>query len=322
MRSSPSGTTPARSRWSVAALGRPATARTAAAASSGCDARTWSPSTHEHSRVDREIERVRLGQRRQLRDPERRAERHRQQQRGARPRADRPRACRAAPRRRRAPAGPRRSPARRRPSPCARAPARTAGCRASRRTSRRSTWRGRVRPSRSERMPSGRGEARRSHLDALQRLRVERALEVRPGTRASGEQERRGLVDEAADGEGERVLRGPVEPLDVVDGHEQWPALGQRPQRVEQAERDRVRLRRRAGRLRAKERDLERVPPRRRQARPAPRRRRRRAGRSAPRTRAACRRRSRARRARAARGCGRPRRRRPRESSCRSPARR
>ena len=79
VRSSPSATTPARSRWS--ARRSPGLRLTHRRGSKQRMRRTDLVAVdHEHPGVDREIERVRLGQRRQLPDPERRAERHRQQE--------------------------------------------------------------------------------------------------------------------------------------------------------------------------------------------------------------------------------------------------
>ena len=59
---------------------------------------------------------------------------------------------------------------------------------------------------------------------------------------APGEQEDDRLVPEPASGEGERGGGGRIEPLDVVDGDEERPASGQRSQRVEQTDGDRLRL--------------------------------------------------------------------------------
>ena len=76
----------------------------------------------------------------------------------------------------------------------------------------------------------GRAEAEREHRDLPRTLPGHRTLQRRPLPRATGQQERDGFADQPADDERERVVRRAVEPLHVVDRHEQLPALRERPQ--------------------------------------------------------------------------------------------
>ena len=104
-----------------------------------------------------------------------------------------------------------------------------------------------------------RAEAQVADVDAFQRSPLERALEHGHRAGAPSKEERDRLPVEAAGNEGERVGGRAIDPLEVVDGHEQGLARGERAQRVHQRDRDRVRLGRGAGRFRAEERDLESV---------------------------------------------------------------
>ncbi len=113
--------------------------------------------------------------------------------------------------------------------------------------------------------PPRSAEAERTDLETLQPPPRERLLQ-RGGTPGTlGEQKPNRLVLEPPRGERERLGRRRIEPLDVVDRHEHRPASRQRPQRVQEAERDRSRLRRDVRRLGAQERDLQRTQLRRRQ---------------------------------------------------------
>ena len=276
---------------------------------------------HEHSRVDRAIERVRLGQRRQLPDPERRAERHREQDvahgvrqpgharaqqlldvvRNRQVLADRRHAVvqhlapelqheqRVAQRRVVEPAE---HVARQgQPEPLREDAARSRrGSEVAPRRAPAASLRARARGPTGD--PGvGRAGAPRARRRGGGRRR--RARPPRPG-RATGRRRRpRAAAGAGPASAGRRAARGRSRA--APEARRSAARGGARPRAHAVA----AAARRRAPR-----------PPRRR------------AGRSAPRTRAACRRRSRARRARAGRGCDRPRRRRPRESSCRSPARR
>ena len=77
---------------------------------------------------------------------------------------------------------------------------------------------------------------------------------------APREQEAHGPVAEAAGRERQCVGRGRIEPLDVVDRHEQRRAVGEATQDVEESEGDRPLSGRRPLGLRAQQRDLERSP--------------------------------------------------------------
>ena len=210
------------------------------------------------------------------------------------------RACRAGPRRRRAPASPRPSPG----GPCSASvrPSSSANSGLPRvaSTIRRRSGRRTFSPdARAAAARSRKGRGGRSQ--PLGRAALEGPLELRrrrPGRLR--EQEADGLAVETARGEGERLGRGGIEPLEVVHGDDQRPAARERPQHVEQPERDRARLgrrRRSGGRAAARRRARAAAARAERRRRP---RRRPRAGRSARRRRAAPRRRSRGRTAPAA----------------------
>jgi len=100
-------------------------------------------------------------------------------------------------------------------------------------------------------------DAQVPHLEAFQRPPLERALEGRRGAGTPGEQERDRLARETAGSEGERIARRTIEPLDVVDGDQERFAGSQGAQRVQEADGDRVRLRRSARRLGAEKGHLE-----------------------------------------------------------------
>ena len=132
------------------------------------------------------------------------------------------------------------------------------------RTRRRRTWRGRLsrtaRPGAARVAPKLRGPTSRRVTRSL-----ERALERGTRRRAA----RRGGTRPPRRRGGAPRTRAPrrrsVEPLDVVDATSSGSRAASDAQRVQEAERDRVCLRRRRGRLGAKQRDLERAELRRRQ---------------------------------------------------------
>ena len=109
-------------------------------------------------------------------------------------------------------------------------------------------------------------EAERADLEPSQRPPLERALESSLDTGALGEQEADGLALEPAHGEVECVGGRRIEPLDVVDRDQQRLTGGQGAQRVQEAERDRVGLGRRARRLGPQKGHLQRAQLRSRQA--------------------------------------------------------
>ena len=109
-------------------------------------------------------------------------------------------------------------------------------------------------------------EAERADLEPSQRPPLERALESSLDTGALGEQEADGLALEAAHGEVECVGGRRIEPLDVVDRDQQRLTGSQGAQRVQEAERDRVGLGRRARRLGPQKGHLQRAQLRSRQA--------------------------------------------------------
>jgi hypothetical protein len=107
--------------------------------------------------------------------------------------------------------------------------------------------------------PPRRAEAQRADLDARQPSPVEGLLELRRRCRAPGEEECDRFALEPAGGEGKRVGGRRIEPLDVVDCDQQRPAGCQRAERVQEADRDRVHLRRRIRRLGPQQRRFERA---------------------------------------------------------------
>jgi hypothetical protein len=80
--------------------------------------------------------------------------------------------------------------------------------------------------------------AERADLDPVPPRRIDHGVEEGLGAGPPGEEEGDVLLPEAAGGEGESVGGGPVEPLDVVDRDHERLAGRQRPQGVEQTERD------------------------------------------------------------------------------------
>ncbi len=108
--------------------------------------------------------------------------------------------------------------------------------------------------------PSRRPEAERAHLQPLRGGALERALRAGGRAGAAGEQEGDGLRLQTPGREGEHVAGRGIEPLGVVDRDQHRLAGRKRAQCVEEADGDRVRLRRRArGRVGTEERDLESV---------------------------------------------------------------
>ena len=203
-----SATTPASVAMQLAPLGGLRARRAAAAASSGCDARTRSPSTTQHARVDRALERRRLGERTRAARPEVGAQRHREQELahvGRQAGHARAQQVLDVVRER---AGRRRSPARRRPRSLRPTSSANSGLPSVASTSRRSTWRGRVRPSRSERSAgSRRGSAvrpRRAPGPSRSSARSSGRTGGRVGGRAGSAT---GSSARRRDGEGERLRR-------------------------------------------------------------------------------------------------------------------
>ena len=131
--------------------------------------------------------------------------------------------------------------------------------------SRRRTCREQAQPEAIGQHPTGRAEAERADLETPRPSPRERLHQDggTPGT--LGEQKPDRLVLEPPHGERQRLGRRRIQPLDVVDGNQQRPPHRQRPQRVEEAERDRSGLRRNIGRLGTQERNLQRTQLRRRQ---------------------------------------------------------
>ena len=244
------GARAARERSSAAWPLRPAT---------GATARTRSPSTTSSPASTASLDGVRIADRRELRSAQVAAQRDGEQQPPHRvgKRGD-PRA-RAGPRRRRAPASPRRSPAARARRACARARARTADCRASPRRSgaggggERSARAARAAVARSPSRPSG------PTCEPFRLAALQHPLEV--GRRARGAW--RGGSSPARRRDGAR--RTPAPPPTTESSHwrsstatSEGPVGRERPQHVEEPERDRTRLGRSAGRRGAEQRHVER----------------------------------------------------------------
>ena len=101
-------------------------------------------------------------------------------------------------------------------------------------------------------------DAQRPDLKALQPAALERPLERRRIIAAARQQEANGLAAEPARHKRQRLGRGRVEPLDVVDRDQQRRVRTQIPQHAQKSERDRVRLRRRPARRRAQQHHLQR----------------------------------------------------------------
>ena len=140
----------------------------------------------------------------------------------------------------------------------------TAGCRASRRGS--VAWRGGTGSARAARAGDGvslRGSGRRARRASSRRARgPARARSPVPGRRAREEPHPLALQTTCCERKGRG--RGGVEPLDVVEGHEQAIALGERAEGAQEAHRDGVRRRGTGGRRSPEQRDLERLELRRR----------------------------------------------------------
>ena len=113
--------------------------------------------------------------------------------------------------------------------------------------------------------PSRRAEAEGTDLEPVELPPRERLLQIGGASGTFGEQKSYRLVLEPPRGERQHLVRRSVEPLDVIDGDQQRPPHRQRPQGVQEAERDRSGLRRNVGRLGAQERNLQRTQLRRRQ---------------------------------------------------------
>ena len=104
---------------------------------------------------------------------------------------------------------------------------------------------------------SRRAEAHRAYEQVLGTSVGERLLQSRVASRAPRAEKRDRLLIDTSHGVRQRLLRGSVEPLDVVDRDEQRISGRERAQRGQHAERDQVRLRRARG-IGAVERDVER----------------------------------------------------------------
>jgi hypothetical protein len=87
-----------------------------------------------------------------------------------------------------------------------------------------------------------RTEAERADLEELEAPGAAGVLERRGGSGTPREQEADVVLRETAACEGQRVPRGRIEPMDVVDRDEHGCARRQRPYDMEEAERDRSRL--------------------------------------------------------------------------------
>ena len=103
--------------------------------------------------------------------------------------------------------------------------------------------------------------AQSSHVELLDRL--ERALERDGSVRASGHEEADRLVAEPAGGEDERLRRGRIQPMRVVDRDDHAATGRELAQNVEQRQPDRPAIKRLLRRLLAQQRDTECAPPRR-----------------------------------------------------------
>ena len=156
----------------------------------------------------------------------------------------------------------------------ARAPVRRTGSRPSSRRTRASSGRVSSRPSRSlsrlwvAARVSG---PTRSSLEAFLPVcarELERSRDLGAGPK--GRKEAHRLLAQAADRKLQDQRRGRVEPLDVVERHDHRPFGGQSAEHVEHCEPDRARLRRLLARLREPERDLERPASRGRSERTTP----------------------------------------------------
>ena len=109
-----------------------------------------------------------------------------------------------------------------------------------------------------------RADTERPDRQTPDRVRADRPLESRHCSlgAAGGEEQKHRARTEPAQGERERVRRRGVEPLEIVDRHEQRPVFGEHLQRAAGCDPERARIDPIVGRLLEEERDLERAPPR------------------------------------------------------------
>ena len=107
-------------------------------------------------------------------------------------------------------------------------------------------------------------EAERGKGEALEAIGGGRTVEVQRGRRlprrAQREQQADAVVRQPPRGEGEHCRRGPVEPLHVVDSHDERRRTGEHPQRGQRGERDGLRVGCLPAAVGHQEGDLERVP--------------------------------------------------------------
>ena len=59
----------------------------------------------------------------------------------------------------------------------------------------------------------------------------------------TGQQKTNRRRGQPADGEGQRILAGPIHPLDVVDGNQHWALRGKKPHHVGDRQADQAGLR-------------------------------------------------------------------------------
>src|SRR5918996_2408126 len=114
-----------------------------------------------------------------------------------------------------------------------------------------------------------RAEGERADTYRNEAVARQRAVEVeRNGPRVPGtlrDEQPHALVSEAAGGEAKNALAGRVEPLEIVDGNQDWAFSRERAQCAEECDGHRPGLRRSALDLDEQQRDLERLTLRRRQ---------------------------------------------------------
>jgi hypothetical protein len=89
----------------------------------------------------------------------------------------------------------------------------------------------------------------------------QRQISVRPARHEDAD----GLVRQPAGDVAQHPLRCPVDPVDVVDRQQEWPLLGEGTQKAEHRDAHRVLVGHRTGFVRAQQREVERVPLRRRE---------------------------------------------------------
>jgi hypothetical protein len=101
----------------------------------------------------------------------------------------------------------------------------------------------------------------------LRECSIETERKVARSLPSLGDEEANWLLLETANDELERNCRGPIQPLDIVNGDHDWTHLRERAKHAENAQRNRSRQRYGPFRLRPQQRDVERATLRRRESR-------------------------------------------------------